>query len=524
MKREIATLALALTGTFWIGSAVAQDAPLVIGFGASITSMDPHYHNLSTNNNIAQQIFDTLVKQDETQKLIPGLAESWRAIDDTTWEFKLRQGVKFHDGSDFDAADVIATVKRAPNVPNSPSSFRLYVGGIKDIQVVDPLTIRMVTDKPTPLLPNDIASIFIISDSEVGASTADFNSGKAAIGTGPYRLTSYVPGEKVALTRFDGYWGGKEPWTSVTFRIMTNNASRVAALRAGDVAMIDNVPTADLETIKKDKGLSVVSAVSNRIIYLALDHAHDISPFLTDKQGKPLDKNPLKDVRVRRAMSLAINRDGIAQRVMAGQAIPAGQLLPDGFFGTSTNLKADKLDVEGAKKLLAEAGYPNGFAVTLHGPNDRYINDERVLQTVAQNLSRIGIDAKVDAMPWATFSGRATKQEFSVFLVGWGAGTGETSSPLRSLLASFNKDKSMGASNRGRYSNAELDAVIEQAVVTIDDAKRGELLARASEIAMQDLGVIPLHYEVSSWAMKKGLTYKGRADQYTMAQGVRPVR
>lgn len=516
-----AALAFTLAGPIAsVQGALAQERPLTIGMGGSVTSTDPHYHNVTTNSMVAAHFFDTLVEQDESQKLRPGLAESWKAINDTTWEFKLRHGVKFSDGSTFDAEDVIATVKRAPNVPNSPSSFRVYVGQIKDVKVVDPYTVQLVTDKPAPLLPNDISQIFIINRKAVDASTNDFNSGKAMIGTGPFKFVEYAQGDKVTMNRNDEYWKGKPSFPAVQIRFMTNPASRVAALLAGDVQMIDSVPTADIPALSKNKDVHVVSAASNRLIYFAMDHMRDQTPFITDKAGQPLAKNPLRDLKVREALSMAINRDAISKRTMEGQSIPAGQLLPDGFFGTSKNLKPAKFDADAAKKLLAEAGYPDGFRMTIHGPNDRYINDDKIIQVAALNFSRIGIETKVEAMPWATFATRSSKQEFSFFLVGWGAGTGETSSPLRSLLATFDTTKNLGASNRGRYSNPALDAMIEKATSTIDDEARGKLLAEASEVAIKDLGIIPIHYEVSSWAMRKGLTYVGRADQWTLAQGV----
>jgi peptide/nickel transport system substrate-binding protein len=289
--------------------------------------------------------------------------------------------------------------------------------------------------------------------------------------------------------------------------------------------MIDSVPTADIANLKRDPELRISSATSNRVIYLALDQMRDVTPFAFDKAGKPLAKNPLKDLRVREALSRSINRQAIDERVMEGQAIPAAQLLPDGFFGVSPNVKVERYDPAGAKKLLAEAGYPDGFRLTVHGPNDRYINDDKLLQAVAQMFSRIGIETRVETMPWASFASRsnAAKPEFSVMLVGWGADTGETSSPLRSLLATYDRDKGWGPSNRGRYSNPKLDAVLGQALATVDDGAREKLLWQADEIAMRDVGIIVLHYEVSSWATRRGFTYQGMANQNTLAMNLKPA-
>jgi peptide/nickel transport system substrate-binding protein len=305
-------------------------------------------------------------------------------------------------------------------------------------------------------------------------------------------------------------------------RLLTSDPSRVAALLAGDVQAIENVPTADMAQLAKNSSFGVFRTVSNRVIYLHIDSNRDKSPFVTDKAGKPLDANPLKDVRVRRAMSKAINRQAIVERVMEGLAIPAGQLLPDGMYGVHPAIKPDAYDAEGAKKLLAEAGYPDGFGLTIHAPNNRYVNDEQIAQAVAQMLTRVGIATKVEAMPANVFFTRGSKLDFSFLLVGWGSDTGEVSSPLKSLLATFNKDKGMGTANRGRYSNPKLDQVLSQALVTVDDTKREKLLQEAVAIAMNDVGVIPTHFQVNTWAARKGISYTPRSDERTHAHAFIP--
>jgi len=524
MKLYKHLLRVAVAATLAFGAAEARAQDLTIALGASVTALDPHFHALQTNNNIAAHVFNQLIEQDENQRLSPGLALSWTPKDESTWVIKLRPGVKFHDGSDFSADDVLATIKRVAWVPNSPSPFTIYTKAIKAVNVVDPLTIEIKTDGPYPLLPNDLSSFYIVSKKAVEAPTEDFNRLTAAIGTGPFKFTDYARGERIVVERNDAYWGAKPEWKKVTFRLITNPAARVAALLSGDVQMIEAVPTSDIDGLKKNANVTVTQAPSNRVIYFHMDHQRDATPFVTDKAGKPLAKNPLKDLRVRQALSMAISRDGIVERVMEGNAIPASQLLADSFFGTSPNLKPAKYDPDGAKKLLADAGYPSGFTITIHGPNDRYINDGRIIQTVAQMWSRIGLDAKVEAMPWATFAGKASNQEYSMFLVGWGSSTGETSGSLRALVATYDKDTGMGSANRGRYSNPEMDKVLAEALKTVDDTKRAALLAKASELSMNDVGIIPLHYEVSTWALKKGLTYVGRADQQTMAASVKTAK
>jgi peptide/nickel transport system substrate-binding protein len=507
-----------MAGTAW-------SEELTIGLASEPTAIDPHFHNLGPNNAMSRHIFDRLILQNELQQLEPGLAVSWEPIDDLTWEFKLREGVKFHDGSDFTADDVVCTWDRAPDVPNSPSSFATYTKG-KSVEKIDDYTVHFKTEAPYPLMGNDVSTVTIVSD-EVGcaATTAEYNDGKAAVGTGPFKFVSYKPGDSIVLERNDEYWGEKPIWSTITFKPISSGPARVAALLAGDVDLIASVPTTDVTTLEKNEDVSLSQGVSNRVIYLHLDHDRADSPFVKANGGGPID-NPLQKLEVRKAISMAINRDAIVDRVMEGIAIKAGQLLPEGFFGVSSKLQPVDYDPDGAKELLTAAGYPDGFELTIHGPNDRYINDAKIAEAIGQMLTRIGIKTTVETMPRSVYFGRASKggpndtPEFSFILVGWGAGSGEASSPLKSLIATFTPDKGWGSSNRGRYSNADFDALLETALSTVDDAKRQDLLAEATEMAIEDVAIIPTHYQVSTWGTRKGLSYLPRTDEYTLAIGV----
>jgi peptide/nickel transport system substrate-binding protein len=515
--RALCAIALAL-----LALPQARAADLTIALGTDVTSLDPHYHNLTPNNNVAQHVYGLLVERNEKEQLQPGLATEWKAIDPTTWEFKLRRGVKFHDGSDFTADDVIASLNRVPKVPNSPSPFTAYTKQIVKTEVVDPYTVRLKTATPYPLMPSDLTQVFIVSRKAENASTDDFNSGKAAIGTGPYKLVRYAKGDRIELARFEGYWGGRTPWDKVTMRLLPQAAARVAALLAGDVQVIEAVPTSDIARLKQDKRIALFRTVVDRLIYLHLDSNRDASPFVTDKEGNALTRNPLKDARVRHALSLAIDRDAIVARVMEGEAVPSGQLVPDFLFGASRNLKPDKYDPAAAKKLLVEAGWPDGFGLTLHTPNDRYANDSKIAQTVAQMWTRAGIPTKVVAMPSATYFPQATELKFSTMLLGWSTGTGEASSSLKALIMTFNKDKGFGGTNRGRYSNPKVDAFTEDALQTVDDIKREAYLQRATEILIADQGIIPVHFQINTWAARDGITYTPRVDETTLAWKMLP--
>jgi peptide/nickel transport system substrate-binding protein len=516
-------LAAALVVVFTYAAQPARAADISIALSADVTSIDPHFHNLTPNNNVANHMFEALVAKDARGQLRPGLAESWRAIDDLTWEFRLRKGVRFHDGSDFTATDVAFSLDRVPMVPNSPSPFTTYSKQIVEKIVIDPYTIRFKTAAPYPLMATDMSTIMIVSSRAAkGAATEDFNSGKAAIGTGPLRFVRWQKGDRIELVRHEGYWGAKSPWDKVVLRIIASDPTRVASLLAGEVRAIENVPTADLARVAKQPDLSVYRMVSLRLMYLHVDSNREATPFITDKAGRPLSRNPLKDVRVRRALSKAINRQALVDRVMEGAARPTGQLMPEGTFGYTPALKAEPYDPDGARKLLAEAGYPDGFALTVHGPNDRYVNDDQVTQTIAQMFSRVGIATKVETMPSSVYFTRANKLEFSVMLVGWGADTAEASSPLKALLATYSSEKGMGQANRGRYSNAKMDALLQQALATVDDARREQLLQQATAVAMADLGIVSLYHQESVWATRKGIVYTPRADERTWAHEFRP--
>lgn len=533
MVRNVAALAVSLC---WVAGAQAQDLKaqeLKIGLSAEPSAMDPHFHNLTPNNSMTKHIFDRILDQDENQRVTPMLATSWRNVDETTWEFKLRASVKFSDGSDFTANDVIYTYCRVPKVENSPSSMAINVRQITGMTAPDPLTLQIKTASAHPLLPNEIATLGILSAKANGAGevtydrqeckgagtypkTEAFNSGQAAIGTGPYKLARFTKGDRTILERNDNYWGAKPDWQRIVFRPITSAGPRVAALLSGDVDLIENVPIQDLPRVKSNADFKVVQGLSNRVIYLHFDYVDDNPPGV-DAGGK----NPFRDKKVRAAISKAIDRDAIVARIMGGVAVPAGELLPNMMFGANKEMTAPKADVEGAKKLLAEAGYPSGFTLVLSTPNDRYINDAQVTQAVAQMLTRVGLKVSVDAMTQSTFFARRNKRDFGIWLAGWGSDTGEMSSPLKALMATPNKDTGMGATNPGGYSSAAMDADLKKALGTVDDAKRAELLAEGSRIAMEDYGAIPLHFEMTTWAFKKGLDYTPRVDQFTQATMVK---
>jgi peptide/nickel transport system substrate-binding protein len=517
-------LSLALTSLFALtplAPVAAQAADLRIALAADVSSLDPHYLNIAPNIAFASHIFDPLVYVDANGRLIPGLALSWKAIDATTWEFKLRRGVKFHDGSEFTADDVIFSLSRPATLTNSPGPFTSYTKQITGMQAVDPYTVRLKTATPYGPLPLDINSIFIVSKKAAqNASTDDFTSGKAMIGTGPFKFSNFKRGESIEVVRNDAYWGEKAAWNKVTFRIITSGAPRVAALLAGDVDAIESVPPTDIAQLKSNPKLKLEQKISWRTLLWQLDQQAHSSPDITDKNGKPLASNPLRDVRVRQAISKAINRQALVARTLEGLAVPASNIVAPGILGYNSNIKVEAYDPAGAKKLLAEAGYPNGFNLTLHGPNNRYINDEQVVQTVAQFLSKVGIQTKVETLPLAAYFPKAGKSEYSVALLGWGTLAGDFG--LRTLTGTPNPDTGWGSWNWGKYSNAKLDELIQSSLSAVDQKKRETFAQEAAAVALKDYAVIPLHHQYATWAMRKGIKYQARTDEFTFAHQFKP--
>ncbi|MBL8703092.1 MAG: ABC transporter substrate-binding protein [Alphaproteobacteria bacterium] len=510
--------ALALATGLLATPAVAQD--LTIGTKLELNTLDPHFFNGFPSGSSLAMFFNRLVEFDENLAPQPGLALSWRNVDDTTWEFKLRPGVVFHDGAPFTADDVIATFARVPAVPNSPNSFSQFTRPVKELVKVDDLTVQMRTHQPHPTLLSDLDSVFIVGKAALNQTTAEFNAGKVN-GTGPYRLVEWVNGARLVAERNDRFWGPREPWTKVTERVITRDPARVAALLAGDVDVIDLVPTADLPKLKADARYATFSGPAAIIHYIAMDSARDVSPFVTAKDGAPLARNPLKDPRVRKALSLAINREAIVSRLMEGSAEAASQFLPGRFFGTSQKLRPDAFDLDAARKLLAEAGWPDGFRLVMHSTNDRYPNDIQIAQAIGQTWSRLGLRVEIEGVPGAIFFGRASKQEFSLFIAQFG--TIEAVEGPRALVASFLPDKGWGTANRTRYSNPEFDARLGQALGLMDPAQRSAAVASMIEFAMAEQAVIPVFYPAFDFAARKDLRVIVKPQRRAHAMMMKPA-
>ena len=511
----IAALAAALPNTARADALTSPAQPLRIAVQTETSSLDPHFALVGSNQAIAMHVFDPLVGSDTNLQPVPGLTTVSNPQPDV-WEFRVRNGATFHDGTPVTAEALRFSLDRMPRVPNSPAPFVRMQASITSMEVVDPATLRLHSRGPDPSVPLNGMTAYIVPLRE--ATTSDFNAGRAAIGSGPWRFVSWQPGDALVLARNDAYWGAKPDFARATIRPIASDAARVAALLSGDVDLIDRVPQGDLARLHANPALAVTTSPSARVIYIALDQASDTSAFVTAKDGKPLPHNPLRDARVRRALSMAINRAAIVERVLQGGGHPTGQLAVAGQLGYDPALQPPAFDPAGAKRLLAEAGYLDGFRLTLHSPNNRYVEDAKTAQAVAQYWSRIGIDARVEIMPANVFFTRAGKREFSAFLIGFGHSTGDAWLGLSQVLETYDGNGT-GGLNRSRYSDPAFDALMEQARAVAEPGRREDLLRQAQRIAFQqDAAILPLHVPDNVWAHRASITYDGGLDEGTFAQ------
>ena len=530
MTHSIWQTGLSFAAVLVIGASTAIAQTLTIGVRGGPDSIDPHFTATGTHAEALKHVYDTLVWSGDGLELEPRLATSWKAVDASTWEFKLRPGVKFHDGSDFTAEDVKFSIERIPTVAG-PNPTTIYVRRVKETKIIDPLTLHIVTDGPAPVLPNDFIRLFVVSSKAAAGLTKEsaneaFNSGKAAIGTGPYKYVSWAPKGDLVLDRFDGYWGPKEPWARHVRKEIANDAARVAQLKAGQLDLITRVPATDVATLKTDSKLTVQTIDTVYVFNMELD-MRDAPPAgqLTAKDGSPLPKNPLQDARVREAIDLAIDRKTLADISMEGLGTPVNQLVTPSIFGFNKSLPERTYDVAAAKKLMADAGFPNGFKMAFSFTADRLPGDRQVGTSIAQMLAAIGIEVAANAQPANVFFPARTRGDYSASMSGWGTLTGEAHYTLSSIAHSNDKDRKMGAFNVLGYKSAEMDKLLQDAAVEMDEGKRRSLLEAANALVLKDRPRLPIVSVGSAWAMQKDkVTIKPRVDEDTLAMNIKPAK
>jgi peptide/nickel transport system substrate-binding protein len=504
MKFNTTVLAAALV----LACGITQAVTLRVANQGDSTSMDPHSLNESLQLSLTGNIYEPLVGRDKKLGLVPALATKWAATAPTVWRFELRKGVTFHGGETFSADDVVFSFQRAAG---DGSDMRGYTSAIKEVRKVNDLTVEIETTAPFPILPDVISLVYILNkkwcednkaDKPVDRRKGIENAASFRTnGTGPFRLKERQPTTRTVLVRNFNYWDKVESNVDeVIFTPIGNDGTRVAALLSGEIDVMEPVPLQDVERLKSSPSLKVMQGPELRTIFLGMDQKRDELQFSSVK-----GKNPFKDKRVRQAFYQAIDTEAIRSRVMRGAATPTALMVAPGIKGFVTDMnKRPPHDADAAKKLLADAGYPNGFEVGMNCPNDRYVNDSEICQAVAANLARIGVKVNLQAESKVTYFPKILRRDTSFYLLGWTPGTYDAHNALSNLMATPT-DKGQGTFNLGAYSNAKVDELTAKVQGETDQAKRNAMIAEAFKVHSEDFGHIPLHQQALAWAMKKNV-------------------
>ena len=501
----------------------AMAADVVIGRANEPSAIDPQFSRTGNNQMTADNMFETLLRTDENLQMHPHLATEWQNLDPLTWEISIRKDVTFHDGSPFTVDDVIYSLERTDEVPNSPAPFTDMVSSVDKLEKIDDHKFRLITKAPNPALMEQIGRVFMVSKKATeNATLEDFNSGKAAIGTGPYKFVEWRPAESLKLTAYDNYWGKKPDFENVEFRFIANDAARTAALLSGSVDIIDSVSPSDVPRLESSGNLKVFPVESGRLVYLALNMRDDTAPGVVDASGKLIEPNPFRDAKVRKAISKMIDRQLLVDRVLNGAGVPSAQIVPSVLGGYVEDLQPKPANPAEAKALLAEAGFPEGFGITIYSSNDRFPGDGDIAQALGQLLARGGLKVNgVQTQPYNVYSAAATKGEYGAYIFSLGSSTPNAEANLRSLLQTYSKEAGTGGFNRMRYSNADFDAALNEAIEEFDQEKRMEKLQAATRIAMEDQAIVPLYFQKIYWAAREGIDFTPNLSERTVASDVR---
>lgn len=486
------------------GMALAK-ADLVIATDVPPKSMNPHAFSSDANLSYMSNFFDGLLQRKAPEgKLAPALAVSWERNDALTWTFKLRQGVKFHNGNDFNAADVKFTFERMKD----PKYSKLLniANSIASITTPDDYTVIFKTQKPVPWFAETMHQNFIVDmESSLKRDDGDYNT--QPIGTGAYKFVEWVKGSYVRITANENYWEGAPRYKNVDIRPITEEATRFAALAGKQVDIVNGVPVTLFDKIKSMPHIEVISQAARRAIYM-------------DIGNKP--GTPYADLRVRQALAHAINEEEIIEKVMRGQATLAHQVPDVPTVGYDAGIQRYPYDPEKARRLLAEAGYPNGFAISVVGPNDRYINDEKICEAVAKYLAKVGLQVTLDVKPKSIFFDEISDKKHPFYLIGWFDGSFDFGRSAEKLLHTPDADKGMGVYNGALYSNPAIDAAIIASSSIVDRAEREKALQQINRQSVVDVAWIPLHYQQDIFAVVKGkgIKFTPRSDRWIVVKEI----
>ncbi len=504
---RLITLALTLAALTAIATAPPASAKTLRWAGrGDLQTTDPHSQNENLTNNINILVYEALIERDKKLALRPSLAESWQQTSPTTWRFKLRAGVKFHDGTPFTADDVVFSYERARA---DTSQLRAYATASGMPKKIDDLTVEFTTNGPNPIELEHVATINIMSRAWCEANRAtkpqnytqkeDMITAHQANGTGAYMLKSREPDIKTVLVKNPNWWGIKAGlWEGnadeVIYLPIVSDATRVAALMSGEVDLVNDPPPQDVPRLKQNPGIKVLEGSENRIVFIGMDQKRDELLYSNVK-----GKNPFKDKRVRQALYQAIDIEAIRTTTMRGLSQPSGALMPSPVQSTPELEKRLPYDKAKAKQLLAEAGYPNGFEVTLDCPNNRYVNDEKICQALAAMWAQIGVTINVNAMPRANYFPKLEKTDTSMYMLGWGGGAIDGIFILQPVLSTYT-GKGDGDYNYGRYTNPRLDELVAKVKVDMNPDQRLAEIREALAAHNAEINHLPLHRQVIPWA------------------------
>nr|WP_295074931.1 ABC transporter substrate-binding protein [uncultured Roseateles sp.] len=498
-----------------ISSPVVQASPLRWAAQNDIQTLDPHAQNHATTNTIAGFAYEGLTRYNDKFQPEPALATKWTQISPTQVRFELRRGVKFHDGTPFTADDVLFSFAR---IRQPQANLQIFVSGIKEIKKIDDYTVDLLLEGPNPILLRNLIFFRIMSKSwaekNKAVNTQDYKAkedtyaSRNAMGTGPYKITGWQPDQKISLVANKDWWDKPSGNISeISYLPIKSDATRVAALLSGDLDLLTDLPTQDVAKLKADPKLKVLDGNENRTIFIAMDEGSEEL-----KGSNVKGKNPFKDKRVREALNLAIDREAIKRSLMRGLSMPAAIMVAPGVNGHTADIDQPlKVDLDKAKKLLAEAGYPSGFEVPLNCPNDRYVNDEEICQAVVAMWSKVGIKAKLSTSPMSQHSQLLQRLDSPLYLYGWGVNTFDAQYTLQDIVHT----KTSGADGKGNYarvSDAKLDALVQAMKVESDQTKRNAMIREALLRVRDEYLFIPIHHQVRPWAMRSNVDTPHRAD------------
>ena len=517
-------LAVLCTAALLLGSAAPELGAKTLRWAGrgDMQTTDPHSQNENLTNNINAFVYEALVGRDRKLALVPALATSWEQVNPTTWRFRLRPGVKWSDGSAFTADDVVFSFERARA---DTSQLRTYANAAGTVRRVDDHTVEFTTPGPNPIELEHVATVNIMSRAwcernratkpQNFAAKEDMITARQAMGTGPYLLKSREPDVKTVLVKNPNWWGVRERLfegnvDELVYTPIGSDATRVAALISGEVDLVNDPPPQDVPRLSRTPGIKVLEGTENRVVFLGMDQGRD-ELLYSSVRGR----NPLKDRRVREALYRAIDVDAIGRTTMRGLSQPTGMVLPSPAQSTPELERRAPFDRDAARTLLAEAGYPGGFEITLDCPNNRYVNDEKICQAIAAMWSQVGVNTRVNTMPRATYFPKLEKLETSVYMLGWGGASTDAIFTLQPVMSTWN-GKGDGDYNYGRFSNPKLDALTARIKVEMDREARLALIREALAAQKAEFNHIPLHRQVIPWAARTGVTVPHRADNWVM--------